>query len=108
MGKEICDACAKPVGGDNTRMVGINWLCPPCEEDMYNHSDVGIIERMTKELDSKTKILDDIKEACDEVKERNRETARDNDMQSIDDWDDEMRGYEYFADDVLAIIERSK
>lgn len=99
MGKEICDACLSQVGGDNTRMVGINWLCKACEQDMYNHSDVGIIERMTK-------TLHDIKEACDEVKERNRETARDNDMQSIDDWDDEMRGYEYFADDVLAIIER--
>ena len=35
------------------------------------------------------KILNDIKEACDEVKERNR-------------------GYEYFADDILAIIERDK
>ena len=29
MGKEICDACTRPVGGDNTRMVGQNWLCPP-------------------------------------------------------------------------------
>mgnify|MGYP003135854829 FL=1 len=101
MGKEICDACARPVGGDNTRLVGRDWICPCCEQDMDMHSNAGLVERMTK-------TLDDIKEACEEVKERNRETARDNDMQSIDDWDDEMRGYEYFADDVLAIIERSK
>tara|TARA_R100000664_G_scaffold33573_1_gene51087 strand:- start:849 stop:1154 length:306 start_codon:yes stop_codon:yes gene_type:complete len=101
MGKEICDACARPVGGDNTRLVGRDWICPSCEQDMDMHSNAGLVERMTK-------TLDDIKEACEEVKERNRETARDNDMQSIDDWDDEMRGYEYFADDVLAIIERSK
>ena len=57
MGKENCDACTRPVGGDNTRMVGQNWLCPPCEEDMYYHSDVGIIERMTKESDQKDALL---------------------------------------------------
>ena len=101
MGKEICDACAKPVGGDNTRLVGKDWICPACEQDMDMQSDAGIIKRITK-------TLDDIKEACDEVKEKNRETARENGMQSIDDWDDEMRGYEYFADDVLAIIEWNK
>tara|TARA_R100001230_G_C5682824_1_gene190442 strand:- start:2033 stop:2326 length:294 start_codon:yes stop_codon:yes gene_type:complete len=57
MGKENCDACTRPVGGDNTRMVGQNWLCPPCEEDMYNHSDAGLIERMTKESDQKDALL---------------------------------------------------
>ena len=57
MGKENCDACARPVGTDNTRLVGRDWICPPCEQDMDMHSDARLVQRMTKESDQKDALL---------------------------------------------------